>query len=208
MRSGDIFEVDITFIRHGLTRSNMEKKYISYTDESLCEDGIGHIRDRAEKGDYPSADRVFVSSRVRTYETANIIYPNAEKICISTIDELNFGVFEGKDYQQLKDNADYQRWLDSNGTSKIIDGESRDEFVSRQVLGLNEILLASVDVDKVSVVCHGGTIMGLVSHYTDLDYYDCMMKAGEMVTCHVIYEIKGNKNVSISHFSIANRDNS
>lgn len=29
--------------------------------------------------------------------------------------ECDFGIFEGKNYEELKENRDYQRWLDSGG---------------------------------------------------------------------------------------------
>ena len=45
--------------------------------------------------------------------------------------ETNFGDFENKNYDELKDDLNYQRWLASGGTFHIPNGESREEFSER-----------------------------------------------------------------------------
>ena len=40
-----------------------------------------------------------------------MIYPKAEIIIKDDLKETNFGDFENKNYDQLKDDLNYQRWL-------------------------------------------------------------------------------------------------
>ena len=40
---------------------------------------------------------------------------------------MNFGAYEGKNYEDLKNDSYYQKWIDSNGTLPIPEGESQQE---------------------------------------------------------------------------------
>ena len=59
---------------------------------------------------------VFTSPMQRCRESAQILFPDREKIEIPEWKEMNFGAFEGKNYEQLNGNPQYQAWIDSNGT--------------------------------------------------------------------------------------------
>jgi len=49
--------------------------------------------------------------------------------------EMDFGAFEGHNYQELSGDPAYQRWIDSGGTLPFPEGESREEFIRRSVAG-------------------------------------------------------------------------
>lgn len=48
---------------------------------------------------------------------------------------MDFGAFEGHNYQELAGDPAYQRWIDSGGTLPFPEGESREEFIRRNVAG-------------------------------------------------------------------------
>lgn len=48
---------------------------------------------------------------------------------------MDFGAFEGHNYQELSGDPAYQRWIDSGGTLPFPEGESREEFIRRNVAG-------------------------------------------------------------------------
>ena len=96
----------IIFIRHGQTKGNEEKRYIGRTDESLSQKGIEEIKNRL----YPDVDTVLVSPMKRCVETAKIIYPDSKYIICNDFRECDFGIFEGKNYDELKNDSDYQKW--------------------------------------------------------------------------------------------------
>ncbi len=60
---------------------------------------------------------------------------------------MDFGQFEGKNYEELKDNPDYQKWIDSNGTLPFPGGEPREQFIRRSMEGfdwmMSDILIKS-----------------------------------------------------------------
>lgn len=164
----------IIFIRHGLTKGNEEKRYIGITDQSLSEKGRTEIKKRH----YPKADFVFVSPMKRCVETAEIIYPDKKYIICDDFRELDFGIFEGKNYNELKNDPDYQKWIDSMGTMEIPDGESQEQFKRRciasfenSVKGLN---------GTAAFVIHGGTIMSIMEKYAvpKSGFYSYQVKNG------------------------------
>lgn len=102
----------IDLIRHGMTRGNEERRYIGITDEPLSERG----RKLAEQCMYEMPEIVFSSPLKRCVETAEILYPDQDIYIIEELRECDFGIFEGKNAEELSKTEAYQRWIDSNAT--------------------------------------------------------------------------------------------
>lgn len=164
----------IIFIRHGLTKGNEEKRYIGSTEESLSVKGIEEIKNRS----YPDTDAVFVSPMRRCIETAKIIYPNIKYIICNDFRECDFGIFEGKNYNELKNNSVYQKWIDSMGTMPIPGGESHEQFKTRCCKEFSNI--AGSLHKTAALVVHGGTIMAVLEKYAYPKYgfYSYQVKNG------------------------------
>lgn len=181
-----------TFIRHGATAGNLEKRYIGKkTDESLCEIGSAKIAENAAKGKYPRADFVFSSPMKRCLETCALIYgseKNLEKkpIIIEDFCETDFGDFEGKNFSELKDNPEYKKWLESGGELPFPNGEGRAEATARALKGFSKMLeILGENLEKavrVSAVVHGGTVMAVLSNLTGKNYYDFQIENGGAVS--------------------------
>lgn len=193
-------------IRHGKTESNREKRYLGVTDESLCREGIQELRGRKDEGVYPvlrSGDILAVSPMKRCVETARFLYPDCAPTVISSFREINFGSFEGKNYQELEGDERYQKWIDSGGRLPFPGGESREAFVRRNVEGMRELLdlcqregnvfAGTKQSSRVILVVHGGTIMSLLSELNrePCDYYDFMCANGEGYVCEWNGEMEG-----------------
>lgn len=73
---------------------------------------------------------------LRCLQTKDILYPDTRAILLPEWKEIDFRRFEGKNYQDLNGDPDYQRWIDSGGVTAFPGGESRDEFVKRSMAGL------------------------------------------------------------------------
>ncbi len=79
--------------------------------------------------------------------------------------ELNFGDWEGKTYEMLKDNERYQQWLLNWETSAPPNGESGKSFGVRVESFFNG-LMESCQKNrrrKILIVTHGGVIRYLLS---------------------------------------------
>lgn len=203
MRDSSSYKIKVNFIRHGKTPSNDKHLYISRTDESLSESGKSALL----KSDYPVCDLLFTSGYKRCNETAETIYKKNDIIEIPSFAELDFGDFEGKGYEDLKDDPEYQKWIDSRGILATPNGESRDEFVKRLSEGFELVLKKSEAAKEISLVVHGGTIMGLISKYTDLDYYEVQLRCGECLSCIVNFEDLDGV-IFVSHFRVVDRSGS
>ena len=113
--------IKIAMIRHGKTYGNTLGRYIGVTDEPLCEEGKKELEQRT----MDTVELLFVSPLKRCLETADVLYPYAKQVKIPEFAECNFGEFENKNYQELKDNPKYQEWIDSMATLAFPGGESR-----------------------------------------------------------------------------------
>ncbi len=150
--------MELILMRHAATAGNLLRRYIGTTDEPLSPEG----RAAAQAVRAPRAELVFVSPLLRCRETAEICFPGAEQIVVPDLRETDFGLFENKSYEDLREVPEYVRWLESGGTLPFPGGESRGEAEARALRGLDFIL----DTNKKSpaaVVAHGGTIMAIMA---------------------------------------------
>ena len=96
--------------------------------------------------------------------------------------ECDFGIFEGKTYEDLKDRAEYQAWLDSGGTIAFPEGEEQKEFRSRCVRGMlcQVDRLCEENIESAAFVVHGGTIMAVLEQLAEdqKDFYHWQVKNG------------------------------
>ena len=174
--------ITLYIIRHGATKSNKRHAYLGNTNEPLSNEGGEQIIFYNEAGRYPKENLlIFSSPMLRCLQTKDILYPDTRAILLPEWKEIDFGRFEGKNYQDLNGDPDYQRWIDSEGVTAFPGGESRDEFVKRSMAGLEWCIECMEDYKQKSAVCivHGGTIMAIMSSLTGGDYYDYQVKNGQ-----------------------------
>lgn len=171
--------VELYLIRHGKTPGNEEKRYVGRTEESLSENGRRELLGKQ----VPAAKVLFASPMKRCRESCQCLYPHMEPILIEAFREIDFGTFEGKNYQELSGDKEYQAWIDSGGTMAFPQGESRQDFIQRNLAGFQELLtiLRGIPEEKISAaaVVHGGTIMSILSGAYGGDYYDYQIPNGE-----------------------------
>lgn len=147
--------VDLTLIRHGQVQANIEKRYIGSTDMSLTVNGMKSLEKLNKAQIYKTPDYLFCSPMSRCKMTCDILFPDKIYTVIDEFHEMNFGSFEMKNYQELKDNAYYQRWIESNGTIAFPEGESRQEFVLRCMSGFDKMLSKTcccVESDSIRLI--------------------------------------------------------
>lgn len=207
---------DLYLIRHGKTAGNMEGRYVGSTDEPLCEAGIAEVRacrcrmealySQVNKCDCVSKtddgyivtklpEKVYVSPMLRCIQTAEILFPGADRIAVSDFREMDFGQFEYKNYEELSGDARYQAFIDSGGHLDFPGAEPQQQFRQRvrnafeQCLettvqnrsgqnneGMEQVRLEENEAfmaDPVSdeprksliFVVHGGTIMAILDAF-------------------------------------------
>ena len=146
----------IWLIRHGETEYNKEKRYQGQTDVPLSAEGRAAIKRACF-----NPKLVYTSPLSRAVETADIIFPESPKVRVEDIKEMNFGIFEGRNYMEMETDPDYRKWIDTEGRMQCPGGESREEFSRRANSALDVLIKETLDTGRNSlvVVTHGGIIM-------------------------------------------------
>lgn len=129
-------KINLTLIRHGKTPSNREHRYLGVTEEALSGEGRKQLEILAEKDILKKPWLLFISPMLRCQESAGILFPGRKAYPIEEWREMNFGAYEGKNYEDLKNDSYYQKWIDSNGTLPFPEGESQQEYIKRCHRGL------------------------------------------------------------------------
>ena len=98
-------KIEIWLIRHGKTPENEQHRYIGWLDSSLGSAGKAELIRASE-----TVSKVWVTNRRRTQETAQILFPGAKQILVPGLEEMNFGSFEGKNFEEMQNDSAYRSW--------------------------------------------------------------------------------------------------
>jgi len=165
--------MELLLIRHGTTRGNQEKRFIGVTDEPLARSG----EELARQTSLPAVEHVYRSPLRRCAQTAALLWPGVGETVIEELRETDFGPFEGRNHEELKDDPLYLRWLSQWGTGSAVAGESEKAARARACEGLARLLAHAVanGFERAGVVSHGGTLRNLLWTYgrpARESYYD------------------------------------
>lgn len=178
------------FIRHLPTPGNEKRQYIGRTDEHLSDAAVKAFCNRTHT--YPDVQYVIASPMIRCIETARLIYPDVEIRTETLLRECDFGLFEGKTYEELKEHPAYIEWLESGGATAFPDGEAQEIFRERCAEGVRKwiSLLTEEGVGSAAFVVHGGTIMAALSQMAEepYDFYHWQVENGGGFTAEVSEE--------------------
>ena len=90
----------IVLLRHGETAYNEQHRYQGASDVPLSERGRAKLRTADN-----APDEVIVTPLCRTKQTAAILFPNAKQIVCDDLREMDFGDFEGRTYDEMKNDG-------------------------------------------------------------------------------------------------------
>ncbi|WP_079508841.1 histidine phosphatase family protein [Mesobacillus jeotgali] len=153
--------VAIALFRHGMTMENKRQAYLGWTDSPLVPGQV-----------FPEIledfDRIYTSDLGRCRETAKVLFPNKTAEVVPELREMSFGEWEGKTYEQLKNDVIYQKWLDEPFRISPPNGESFFAFTQRVNKGWGEITGKMIEhrVKTSALVTHGGVIRYLLTAYS------------------------------------------
>ncbi len=173
-------------LRHGITEANERHLYGGSTDSPLSGGGRAMAREVAARRPLPDCDIRVSSGMARANETLEILTGCKPDFILPELSEMDFGRFEMLDYEMLKHDPDYLRWIgDETGNVHCPGGESTWAFRQR-VLSGGKVLLAQ-EWKTALVVCHGGVIVNLMGAWfpgEDRGFYEWQPSAcgGWLVT--------------------------
>lgn len=194
--------MNLYFVRHGETEYNKSKLYYGKIDVSITQAGIIQAKKASQILKNISFNRVYVSEMKRTEQTAKIILDNKKCTMIkdSRINERNFGEFEGKSYDKIKDRfpEKWKLWCEDWKNTVPPEGESYIQFYSKVKDFMDNIL--KLKDDNILIVTHSGVIRSIYCYILDgnLDiFWKFASKNGDITL--IKYEYENLYIDSISH---------
>lgn len=173
---------NVYLIRHAKTEDNRQGRYKGASYEPVSEQGISELAAKMQAGYYPRVKEVYTSPMLRCRQTARLIYTDLDLKVVPGFAEYNFGVFEGKSYQELKDDPAYRKWINSGGRERAPGGEDIQEYKERCCQAFHkaiEDIRQGGSKDTVLVI-HGGTIMAVLErHVPGSSFYDWQVTNAE-----------------------------
>lgn len=153
----------VALFRHGLTEENKRHAYLGWTDAPLCGEVVGRL---SQKRFVANSYEWLVSSDLRRcLQTARLLFPNQEPYVMQEFREINFGLWEGKTYDELTGDPQYEQWLASWCTTEIPEGESSLAFDARIESGWQKVqgIMLNKNIKRTAIVSHGGVIRSLLT---------------------------------------------
>lgn len=167
--------MNLYFVRHGETEHNKNKCYYGRTNISITETGIIQSKKVLEILKDINFNKVYLSDMKRAEETADIITNNRgyNTIKDSRINERDFGVFEGKNYDEIRElyPDEWKLWCEDWKNTSPPKGESCVEVYSRVKDFMDDILKSNEE--NILIVTHSGVIRSVYCYVlgSNIDFF-------------------------------------
>jgi alpha-ribazole phosphatase len=165
--------MEFILVRHGKTEYNERRQYCGALDPDLSDLG----RQELERSDAKpflrdhAPDMVFCSPMKRTLQTAAILLDGKEVplVAVPELREIDFGDFEGRSYEDMKDDPAYTAWLDTNCEGPIPGGDFPDMFRDDVAVCFESLLetCRTEGVERALVVSHGGVLGTILERFAE-----------------------------------------
>lgn len=144
----------LTLIRHAKTKSNVERRYLGWTDEGILQQCLPLIDQELPL--------VYGSDLKRCQQTAAAYFPHATYRAITDFRESNFGDFEGCTYEDLQFRPQYRNWIDAPMYRAPPNGETLVQLIARVRRGLRNITESS----HATILLHGGSLRAVLIQFS------------------------------------------
>ena len=150
----------LILIRHGMTEANEKHLYCGSTDLPLSEAGRAALARRS----LPAlADlRIVTSGLLRCEQTLEALYGDVPHKTDAAFREMDFGAFEMRSYEQMKDEPAYLEWISGENEANVCPGgESGNQMKARVLAGIERL---RADGRDTILVTHGGVIAAIMAN--------------------------------------------
>ncbi len=152
--------IHFVLIRHGETLWTKERRYQGKTNTPLTAKGRGQVRRFVSEISKFQPDVIFSSQLDRCKESAKIFCSplNKKPKVDARLDELGFGVWEGKTANELLEEKDasYEKW--SKGKILTPKGGESIASLKKRIKSFIRYCQSHYDNKKIIIVTHGGPI--------------------------------------------------
>ena len=146
----------VYLIRHGKTAANEQHLYCGSTNLPLSDQGRAELRNIH----YDIKNVRFLTSGMkRTNETLHLLFGDVPYETEPRFREVDFGIFEMRSYDALRDTPEYQVWLTGDNEANIPpQGESGVQMKERVMEAFSEVK------EDTCIITHGGVIAAIMEH--------------------------------------------
>lgn len=163
--------MNIYLLRHGQTEENRKGSYYGNLDVSLNSTGVTQGYKAKDFFKDIKLDRVYVSDKKRTSEMAKLALGQAKIQIIrdNRINETDFGDFEGKTYEEIKELYHKECMCWENNWKEFVppNGESYIELCERVKSFMEHI--KNLECDNILVSTHSGVIRAIYCYVMNED---------------------------------------
>ena len=148
--------MELILIRHGTTQGNLEKRFIGTLDVPLLPQGEELARRVGPT--LPGVEHIYRSPLRRCLRTAELLWPGVPMTVVDELRESDFGPFEGKNHEELKDDPLYQAWIGMGEHPDFANmpvGESAQQVTDRVSRGLEKV---AADAARPRLCAGGGGV--------------------------------------------------
>ena len=186
-------------LRHGITKWNMEKRYLGHYDIGITEQAVEVLKALRPELEAVSFDQVYCSDLRRCRESLLLSAPQwADQAAYDArLREMDFGAWEGLTYEELMQFPAYSEWLEDPTNMHPPEGESWQQFEKRvndflaelesRALQLAEEKESDLPV-SVLVVTHGGVIRQMIASLTGAHFWDTAPVHGRVLELELIHD--------------------
>ena len=164
--------IEIILVRHGETEWNASEVFRGKADIPLNDIGLEQARLLGEYLKEEKLEAVYSGPLSRALKTAEAIAQphNLRVICVSNLDDIDCGEWEGKPLKEVKKKYPeiYQDWVDTPEQVRIPGGESLADVHARALPFIQDAV-ARVEEGKLVFVSHRAVHKVIISALLTLD---------------------------------------
>lgn len=165
--------MEFILVRHGKTEYNERRQYCGALDPDLSDLGRQELEGSAIRAylEEHTPDMVFCSPMRRTLQTAAILLDGRDVplVAVPELREIDFGDFEGRSYEEMKDDPAYTAWLDTNCEGPIPGGDFPESFRDDVEVCFESLMetCRTERVERVLIVSHGGVLGTILERFAE-----------------------------------------
>lgn len=165
--------MEFILVRHGKTEYNERRQYCGALDPDLSDLGRQELEGSAIKTylEERTPDMVFCSPMQRTLQTAAILLDDRDVplVAVPELREIDFGDFEGRSYEEMKDDPAYTAWLDTNCEGPIPGGDFPESFRDDVEVCFESLMetCRTERVERALIVSHGGVLGTILERFAE-----------------------------------------
>ena len=155
----------IHMLRAMPSQGTLEGRYIGRTQSPLAMSAVAQLAGYKREYVYPQAELLCASPAVASVDTLKILYPQAQPEVVLDLAECDFGDWEGKTADDLKDDPRFPLWLAGQGDPP--GGESSQVFYRRVCQGFEGLVenLMARSLTETVLVSHAGVMGAVLARY-------------------------------------------